>query len=186
MNYLNVVGLVLAGGKSRRMGRDKAAVVLKSGKTLLEECFDKLSRISSPCLVSASRPYGGYPLLADARENAGPLGGITAGLRYAEKLGARGIITLACDMPFMPAGALAVLAASEAPAALYVNPANGKTETLAAYYSLALLWRFERALAAELPSLRRILEAVNIARLPWRGEVGVFFNCNRPRDLRGL
>ena len=96
-----VTGIVLAGGASRRMGRDKAFLTL-GGRSLIQIVIDHLAKVCAEVLVVASdmRPYAGIGtrLVTDRYRQVGVLGGLHAGLSAA-----RGELALVvgCDMPFL-------------------------------------------------------------------------------------
>ena len=99
-----VGGYVLAGGKSTRMGRDKALLEL-GGKPLVLHAVVKLRRLCKEVHILSSRAEldAFAPLVADLREGCGPLGGIEAALvhsRYAWNL------FMPVDMPFLPSSFL--------------------------------------------------------------------------------
>lgn len=103
------LGFVLAGGKSTRMGLDKALLPWRTG-TLLEHALHRLRAVCAEVFVLCGEP-GRYPDLAelqlqDAWPGAGPLGGLLAGL---EKLGERPGLFLAVDVPLVPEALLALL-----------------------------------------------------------------------------
>jgi len=104
------LGFVLAGGQSRRMGRDKALLPWGAG-TLLDHALRRLAAVSDEVLVLSGRagryPGAGCPELPDAWPDAGPLGGLLAGL---ERLGKRPGLFLAVDVPLVPEALLAHLA----------------------------------------------------------------------------
>jgi molybdopterin-guanine dinucleotide biosynthesis protein A len=92
-------GLLICGGRSVRMGRDKALLRI-DGRTLIEHGLACLDAVAAPVrLACGSRErYGEYgrPLVLDAFEDGGPLAGLLAGLEGA---GAERIAVLAVDMP---------------------------------------------------------------------------------------
>lgn len=98
-----VTGIVLAGGRSRRMGRDKAWVDL-AGRPLIHWALDALREVTRRQVVVArddeaqvDRLAGlGVPLVVDRFESRGPLGGIHAGLGACSTDLA---VVVACDMP---------------------------------------------------------------------------------------
>ena len=96
--------LVLAGGKSSRMGFDKAFINIK-GKTIIETILDQLSRAFDDLIVvtSISENYRGLNarIVADVIKDAGPLGGIHAGLKASRS---KYVFITACDMPFISLG----------------------------------------------------------------------------------
>lgn len=96
-----VTGIVLAGGASRRMGRDKAWVEL-GGKILIARVIDVLRLICDEIIVVANEPWRFEPLgvrvMPDEFPNTGSLGGLFSGLKAAQTELAIGV---ACDMPFL-------------------------------------------------------------------------------------
>lgn len=110
----DVTAIVLAGGRSRRMGRDKAALVL-GGRTLLQRAVDAAGSAADAIIVVGA-PGRLLPavtssvplvLLADAEEGSGPLAGTVTGLRAVRTAVA---VVLACDMPFVTPSLLSLLA----------------------------------------------------------------------------
>jgi molybdopterin-guanine dinucleotide biosynthesis protein A len=101
---LSVGGYVLAGGRSSRMGRDKALLTL-AGKPLVEHAVTKLGRLCAKVSVlSGNSELAVYaPLVPDTFVGSGPLGGIEAALLDSEF--AWNLI-LPVDMPFLPNGLL--------------------------------------------------------------------------------
>ncbi|HET89399.1 MAG TPA: molybdenum cofactor guanylyltransferase [Chloroflexi bacterium] len=101
MSETSLTGLVLAGGASRRMGRDKAFLEL-DGRPLVEIVVERMARVCAEVLIVAgdTRPYAdlGVPTIADLFHGVGVLGGLHAGLEAASHE-----LTLAvgCDMPFL-------------------------------------------------------------------------------------
>ena len=97
----DLTGIVLAGGASRRMGRDKAFLEL-DGKPLIAHVIERLARVCADVLVVAGdvQPYAGLGarLVEDRFRNVGVLGGLHAGLEAAAHELA---LAVGCDMPFL-------------------------------------------------------------------------------------
>jgi molybdenum cofactor guanylyltransferase len=97
---LDVGGYVLAGGKSLRMGRDKALLEL-DGKPLVEHAVMKLGRVCADVHLLGNRNelavYG--PLVRDVHEGRGPLSGIEAALEHSRHAWN---LFMPVDMPFLP------------------------------------------------------------------------------------
>jgi molybdopterin-guanine dinucleotide biosynthesis protein A len=97
----SLTGLVLAGGTSRRMERDKAFLEL-DGQPLIEIVIERMAQACAEVLIVAgdARPYAGLgaPVVEDRFRGVGVLGGLHAGLEAAAHE-----LTLAvgCDMPFL-------------------------------------------------------------------------------------
>ncbi|MSP11662.1 MAG: molybdenum cofactor guanylyltransferase [Chloroflexi bacterium] len=98
---LNMSAVILAGGQSRRMGRDKALIDF-GGKPLVRRIVDLLMPLSDDVILVTNQfdPYNSWPvrLIADVIPGKGSLGGIYSGLiaaRYSKS------IIVACDMPYL-------------------------------------------------------------------------------------
>ena len=100
------VGFVVAGGRSRRMGRDKALLGW-GGATLLDHAIRRLEKVCSDVRVLSGlqRRYTdrGRAVVVDAAPQEGPLGGLAAALAAAAP---RPALILAVDMPFVTADVL--------------------------------------------------------------------------------
>lgn len=114
MNEVTTSGIILAGGRSRRMGVDKAFIRLE-GKTLIEIVIHALRSVCDEILIVADDQERFVALdailLRDTQQNTGPLAGLHAGLTNMQsELG----IVVAVDMPFLNAALLrAMLAVAE-------------------------------------------------------------------------
>jgi len=102
-NAFAVSAVILAGGQSRRLGRDKASLLL-DGQPLLTRTVHTLSVLSDDLIVVTNRPeqYDDWDLPArfvpDERRGVGALMGVYSGLKAARHPRA---LALACDMPFL-------------------------------------------------------------------------------------
>jgi len=102
---LPVCAFILAGGKSSRMGQDKAFVEL-DGQTLLQSAKDKATKVASSVTVVGPREKFGSDALEDVFRNCGPLAGIHAALASSScELN----LILAVDMPRVDPGFLRML-----------------------------------------------------------------------------
>jgi len=180
---------VLAGGRSRRFGRDKARFVWR-GKPLLGHVLDSLSEADESFVV-ANRPYPGFgvPVYPDVIPGGDSLSGIHAALFHARN---RAVAVAACDLPNLTPGYWAFLLErlEDAPAVVAMGPEDWP-EPLAAVYTKALLPLAERLLKSGDYFIRRLLDEGGARYLPWR-EVrdrfgsSIFANVNRPEDLESL
>jgi molybdopterin-guanine dinucleotide biosynthesis protein A len=183
------VGVILAGGLSRRLGRDKAAVVL-GGRNLLARTVDLVGRLTPEVLVIGRDPapqgLTGVDWQLDDSPGLGPAGGIATALR----LTARPCLVLSCDLPLMNEATLARLLAARAergPAALlttFFQPHTGYIEALVAVYEPGALPVLSHALAAGRKKLSAIFPPHLRCHIPYGpDEAQVFFNINHPADL---
>ncbi len=136
-----IAGLILAGGRSSRMGTDKSAVQL-GGKPLLEHAVRLLTPQVKTLAVSANQPVASdLPVLVDSvGGHAGPLAGILAGLEWAATL-KPAPTHLACvpvDAPFFPADLVAKLAKSANDRDIIVARCNGEAHPVFSLWPLTL------------------------------------------------
>lgn len=183
-----VWGLVLAGGLSSRLGRDKALLPYQ-GRTLVERAVVLLSRVCSHVAVSSRRMLSGLSVLLDATERVGPMGGILTALEAWQ----RPVLVLACDMPHMEEETLQRLLAARdgrPPHALMTVWARYGTpyiESLAAVYEPAAASSLRQGLAMGVYQLSRLIPAERRHHLPYtEAEAHWFFNVNTPEDLAQL
>jgi molybdopterin-guanine dinucleotide biosynthesis protein A len=181
-----IVGAVLAGGASRRMGTPKATLEL-GGRPLLEYPLAAVQGAGlEPAVVA--KPGSPLPPLAVPRwdepaEPVHPLTGIVAALTAAR---GRPVLAVACDMPFVTAELLADLAARAGP--LVVPEVDGRLHPLLARWDPSLLPALRDALEREarLHVVATELDAQRIdeAELRRFGDPArLLFNVNAPGDL---
>ncbi len=129
-------GLVLAGGRSTRMGRDKAQLRLPDGRTLAQRQIEVL-RAAGAGVVNVAVGAGpdwtgaGVGSIRDEMADAGPLAGIAAGLRAAP---AGLVLVLAVDMPEVSEAHLRQLAGLATASCGVVPVCGGQLEPLLAVY----------------------------------------------------
>jgi molybdopterin-guanine dinucleotide biosynthesis protein A len=183
-----LAGVVLCGGRSARMGVDKATITFE-GTTLLERALAGLDAVCDPVLIAAgdARRVAGRLSVADPVPGAGPLGGLVAALRASPH---RLLAVVAVDLPWIDADLIRMLAAriGEGDDVAVCETARG-IEPLHAVYATSMLAAAEAALAGSDRSLRRLIEhsdAVLLTESEWR-DAGISdrFTCNvnTPQDL---
>ncbi|MCL4487554.1 MAG: molybdenum cofactor guanylyltransferase [Chloroflexi bacterium] len=101
MDSIPVTGLIMAGGQSRRMGRDKAWIDFQ-GKALVEHVLDHVRPLCSEVYIVANDAAAfeslGVPVVPDIFPGKGPLGGVYSGMLVARE---QHCLAVACDMPFL-------------------------------------------------------------------------------------
>jgi molybdopterin-guanine dinucleotide biosynthesis protein A len=104
-----LLGAIIAGGHSRRFGRDKALAEF-DGRSLLDHVIAGLAA-QTDFVVICGREVRGQTWLADRPEpGLGPLGGLAAALHYAVRSEFDAVLTSACDTPEVPSGLANMLA----------------------------------------------------------------------------
>lgn len=183
-------GLILAGGRSSRMGRDKAGLILPDGRTLLQRQVEVLREAGATTVLVSIRAgresaLPGVQFVPGLMPDAGPLAGIAAGLCAAP---AGLVLVLAVDMPVVQAGHLRELVGLATAGRGVVPVQAGQCEPLAAVYPTILAASAEAALAAGRLAVQQwAREEAAQARLRlWetpREWAGVLRSWNTPADV---
>lgn len=182
----SIQGVVLAGGKSRRMGRDKGLMEV-NGKPMARHSLDLLRSFTDHRLIVANKAEYrrfGVPVVADLWPEHGPLGGIVTALLATE---AERTLVLPCDMPYLNEGVLRELLDRAGPGISIVRH-QGAKEPLVGLYPRSFIEHGAAMLDAGLRSVREALdrmgaewvEEVELRDPPSPFEMDPFENLNHP------
>jgi molybdenum cofactor guanylyltransferase len=185
---MHVTGVILAGGKSRRMGRDKAFLPFGKG-LLIERVIEVIQQVMADVILITNTPEQyhrfGLPMFADVIPEAGSLGGIYTGLVSAKTPYS---LCLACDMPFVKPDFLRFLC-DMAVEADVVIPRNAEDfQPLCAVYSQACREPIRQRIAAGHLKITGFFDQVSVRvingeRLTRYDPHDVmFFNANTPEE----
>ena len=160
-----VGGLLLTGGASRRMGRDKALLEIR-GQRLVDRAAERLSLSAGPVL-EVGPGWSTLPAVREEPPGAGPLAALSAGANALRALGHAGpVLLLAVDMPNVSVGFLRYLASK--PVSLSVVPrVDGVPQPLCARFSPDVLAGIDELLAQGARSLRALLESIGDRNVSW-------------------
>jgi molybdopterin-guanine dinucleotide biosynthesis protein A len=185
----DVAAFVLAGGKSTRMGSDKAFVMLE-GRTLLARALELAHTVSDNVrIVGSAEKFAAFaPVVEDVFRECGPLGGIHAALRASS---AELNLMLAVDVPFVPAALLRYLMerARSSDAVATVPRAGGGWQPLCAVYRREFGEGAEKALGGGRYRIDALLAGADVQAI---GEeelgragfaAGMFCNLNTKEEL---
>ncbi len=181
-----MLGVVLAGGRSARMGREKAFVPLR-GRPLLAHVLERFSpQVGRVALNANGDPARfaafGCAVLPDEVTDAGPLAGIVAGLRHAAAEQWEAIATCPSDAPCLPLGLVERLWAGLGHGeAVCVRTAAG-LEPLFALWRAGTLPTAERALHQGRLAVRDVLAELGFSTVDWP-DSAPFANLNTPEEL---
>jgi len=176
---------ILAGGEGRRIGGGKALRLL-AGSTLIDRALAIARSWSSEVLVMARQPIAGLdaPVLPDESAIAGPLGGLVAALRHARASDADRLLTLPCDMPFLPNDLPDRLGAGVGDAQAALAMSGSQVHPVCGLWRLEALDSIDSFLASGRRSLRGFAEAVGCVAIEWACDpIDPFFNVNSADDL---
>lgn len=180
--------LILAGGESRRMGQDKARLVL-DGKTLLQHMVGIAQPLFAEVIVSVRQPRHEIALLqvCDDPAHIGPLAGLAAGLQRSHT---PWLFAVACDMPFISAPLIEYLARQRGEYQAVVPMVRGYPQPLAAFYAAGCLPVVHTCLNGNgKHSLRALLDTLQARyvneseMLEADPELASFFDLDTPQDV---
>ena len=185
--YMDSAGFVLAGGRSSRMGRDKALLELDGAALVARAARCVAEAAGTVAVVGDPRRYGqfGWPVVADLRPGDGPLAGIEAALDspYAAEWN----LIVACDMPHLDRALLARLLAEARlhnPDCVVTRTARG-VEPLCAVYRRSFLNVARQELDAGQRKVRDAFAGLQVIHL-WIDDEGAVTNVNTPDEWRAL
>jgi molybdopterin-guanine dinucleotide biosynthesis protein A len=187
------IGVILAGGHSRRMGENKATMMF-GGEPLLTRVARRLSPAVDDLLVIGPQSLASLApharVVEDALPAIGPLGGLHTALITTTSAH---MFLVACDMPFIRPGlvrAMLAFAETRGDADVVALEANGRVQPLHAVYARGCLPAVERVLKASDHSLHALLAQLAVVvieadtvRREDPDDVSAF-NVNTPEDWR--
>jgi len=183
-----ITGVILAGGNSSRMGRNKALLEFR-GRPLIETVYRTMAELFTEVIVVTNQPqeYDFLPCakIPDIHEGLGSLAGIHAALAWSKN---PRIFVVACDMPYLDAGLIRGLAGLLGDEAALVPESAAGLEPLHAFYARGALPRLEKALLAGRVRIidlieevgARVVPAEEVARLSAGADS--FLNINTPEE----
>ncbi|MEN8115931.1 MAG: molybdenum cofactor guanylyltransferase [Bacteroidota bacterium] len=185
---MQITGIILAGGKSSRMGTDKALLEL-GGITLLEKAIGLCQSACSSILISSNNPKHrkpDIPLIPDEIENCGPMGGIYSCMK---KSLTDWNFVVSVDSPLVIPEFIGYLI-SETEDCDVVVPVHSKgKEPLIALYHKQCLPEMERMLRSGNFKMHNLFHSVKtkwIDTNEWLVKYPkLFYNINRPEELKG-
>jgi molybdopterin-guanine dinucleotide biosynthesis protein A len=192
----SVSGVVLAGGMSRRVGRNKALETI-GGQLLIHRVLDRLSELTEDLVVVVNSPERATMLdlppqvkvVTDRYPGKGSLGGLFSGLCGTPPLPDMWALTVACDMPFLNMGFLAHMLTLRPGHDAVVPVVENRPEPLHALYSRSCLPFMEQSLEADDLKITRFFDKIRVCYVPedeikcFDPEMLSFFNVNTQVDL---
>ncbi|MCX6138568.1 MAG: molybdenum cofactor guanylyltransferase [Ignavibacteriales bacterium] len=197
--HSDITGIILAGGRSTRMGTNKALLPFGNA-TMIESVAKRMVSLFSEVLLSTNTPEE-YAMLSlrtvpDLIDHRGPLAGIHAGLTTAAT---ERIFVLSCDMPMITPDIIEFIISYPTARPIVVARADGFVQQLCGIYSKSILPLVQEIIAARKQSVQKekmcpVLELVRKA----EGEIidieshyngyraGSFINVNNPDDVERL
>lgn len=185
-----ISSILLAGGKSSRLGRDKTRLEFRAGRTMIENTIQKLEMVSDEVIVVTDGrrcPHLEAKLMSDIYPGAGSLGGLYTGLLAAKS---KHVLAVACDMPFLNFTLLRYMISLPRDYDVLIPELDHKREPLHAIYSRNCLQPIERLLKTGHFKILDLLDEVQVRYLSegmiekYDPDHCSFFNINTPDQLR--
>ncbi|MDR3375537.1 MAG: molybdenum cofactor guanylyltransferase MobA [Ancalomicrobiaceae bacterium] len=189
-----ILGVILAGGQSLRLGGGDKGLRLLAGRTLIDHVAERLKPQVWRLILNANGDparFAGlpFPVVADTLpDQPGPLAGLLAGLRYAATAtpAVSHVLTAAADTPFLPTDLAERFAAAldRTGAEIALATSASGVHPVVALVPVGVADRLEADLVSG--AARRVLGWLRqsaVAEVAFSGEPDPFFNINTPEDL---
>ena len=189
---MKITGIILAGGKNLRMGRNKAFLEI-DGRRIIDRTKDLFLEVFDEVLLVTNSPLDylalDLRLVSDLIPDKGSLGGIYTGLFHASHPHA---FVAACDMPFLNRRLIGHLAQLAPKFDIVIPKTNDGFQPLHAVYSQSCLPFMEDLLRRDNLKIIDFFPRVNVREvradeiLPYDPELKTFLNVNTPEDLQKI
>jgi len=185
---MQITGIILAGGKSSRMGSDKGLIPL-NGKPMIEHVINHLKKLDIPIIIISNNPEYekfGLPVYEDEFKDKGPVAGIYTGLLHSKT---DTNIVLSCDVPFVSTELLQYLLDNSKNNRVTLPKLNGKIHPLVGVYKTDSLPTFKEHLKNDQRKLIKVCNHLNSCILdlsshPELNNEALFKNMNTQEDLK--
>lgn len=186
-----VSGIILAGGKSRRMGGVNKALLKIDGRPIVERVRAVLAAVIQNIAIITNTPeefnFLGLPMYKDLIPDCGSIGGLFTGLSRCS--GAHGFI-VGCDMPFLNEKVIAHMVSLVGSHDVIIPRIEGRLEPLHAIYSRKCLPHVKDLIANQDLAIINLFPQISLLEVPQR-DLEVFdpafhfiVNINTPEDLQ--
>lgn len=178
--------IILAGGDSRRMGRDKATLPF-ANQPLIQAVIATMRQLFPVTIVSVRqpRPEIDLPQICDTQADGGPLAGLVTAL---SSIATPWAFAVACDMPFVSPALIEQLAEHRAQQQAIVPVVHGQLQPLAAFYSTSCIPLMRASLSLGDKSLSGAISHLNASyvdeaqMLRTDSQLRSFFDLDTPQD----
>jgi molybdopterin-guanine dinucleotide biosynthesis protein A len=188
--YKDVAGIILAGGRSSRYGRNKALEAI-DGVRLIERVIRVLETTFAHLTIITNSPkeyaYLNLPMVEDIIKGLGPMGGIYTGLEHmTEEAG----FFVACDMPFLKRTLIRHMVDSRDDFDAVIPRMGWRMEALHALYHKRCLPHIRELIERREYQIIRLFQRIHVHYLDeeelrsFDPDLRSFFNINRPEELR--
>lgn len=183
----NITGIILAGGKSSRMGTDKGFLKL-NGKLFIEHSIAAMKPLVSQIMIVSNNPeYDAFKLkrVEDIIKNSGPLAGIYSGLHHSET---EYNLVLSCDIPLIKTSVLEkLIEANDEVSGIIQIVSNNRQMPLIALYKKTCEATFYKLLQNDERRLHVAINQCKVKNVILNSEFEIFTeNINTPEELENI
>lgn len=183
----NITGVILAGGKSSRMGTDKGVLEL-NGKKIIEHIIYSIQPVVDEIIIisnTANYNYLGLKVYSDIIKECGPLAGIHTALTHSST--ERNLV-VSCDIPFINSELLSYIVENAGGCEVAIPVHKGNTEPLCAVYSKNCTDRFEELISKNVLKMHNVFhhfitKEIFISEKQYFYHPKLFVNINTPAEL---
>jgi len=179
-----LTAVILAGGKSQRMGEDKAFLDL-DGLPFIERILQVVKELTQEVVVIANtKEYNslGVPIYSDLMEDCGPVGGIYTAMKIVKT---PYLLVLSCDIPLLKGAVLDYLIEESIPCDANILTTEERWQPLTAIYNSRTLPIFKKALDTKKLKLRSLLALMDLHTIACPKDlIPCLSNINTPTDLK--
>lgn len=177
-----VSGVILAGGKSSRMGQDKGMMYFK-GQPMVSwviQCMKEITPYISISTNDHSYIKWGLPMIEDHEKEQGPLAGLISSL---SQVSYEDVLVLSCDMPFVEPFVLQRLLDESEGAEIVVPKIEGRVYPLCAYYKRSCLPKLKMLFEQGERRMQDVIKQFNCQEVSFSASYEHYFkNINTPRE----
>lgn len=179
--------VILAGGRSRRMGGGDKGLLLLKDRPMLAHVLERVAPQCGSILINSNSDPGlfrcfGVPVAPDATHGfQGPLAGLLTGLLWARQCGASHVLSVACDTPFLPDDLVARLSQALAGSQIAIAADGERSHPVIGLWPVALAERLEADLASGVRAMHRWLDSFSVCEVLFAARD--LRNINTPADL---
>jgi len=188
----DATGVILAGGKSTRFGRNKAFETI-GGSSLIARVVETMTSLFSETIIITNSPsqyrHLGLTMYQDLIKGLGPIGGIYTALKLINKDAA---FFVACDMPFLNKSLISHMVEIRESYDVIVPRMGWKIEALHALYTKRCIGQIEKNIRQGIYQVMKVFEHLRVRYVDEKEirrfdpDLRSFLNINRPQDLRRL
>ncbi|MCB0402264.1 MAG: molybdenum cofactor guanylyltransferase [Flavobacteriales bacterium] len=181
---MKLTAIILAGGKSARMGEDKAWIELED-EPMIQRVINILQPVADQLLIVANHPSYeklGYPVCYDEQPGMGPLMGIYTGLKHVKT--SKNLI-VSCDVPYLTVEFLEELIRQAQGCDICIPVKDGQSHQLIGVFSRSCMNSFKKDLDNGHLKLRTAFERLNLKLMDADAfDARIFTNINTRDDLK--